>query len=241
MSGFLPIQTVELKAARSRFWLGGGLLVLCGVLTGCSSLMPHFGKTEAAAASDDTDRPENVYRRAATLPAGLKRVALLPVGTDESCWDLIEGRDALDPVLNAELIRTKKFEVVRATSEDLKVSSGSANWTGEEELPARFLESLQESYGCDAVFFCRLTTFHAYAPLAIGWRMKLVDVHTGQILWAGDELLDSSLPTVRDDARRYQKNREISTRASDGWVIENSPRRFGEYAAAQLLATLPAR
>jgi len=64
-----------------------------------------------------------------------------------------------------------------------------------EILPPDFLDSLQRVYGCDAVLFCELSTFRAYAPLAVGWRMKLVDVRTRQILWR--RTMSLTLETVR--------------------------------------------
>jgi hypothetical protein len=99
---------------------------------------------------------------------------------------------------------------------------------------------LQESVGCDAVLFCQLTAFRAYAPLAVGWRLKLVDVRSRQILWAGDEVFDAGQSTVKTGARRYQLE-HLHSLESGGWTMENSPRYFGQYTLACLLDTLPQR
>jgi len=107
-------------------------------------------------------------------------------------------------------------------------------------LPGEFFESLQRTYGCDAVLFCQLTVFQAYAPLAVGWRFKMVDVRTRQILWVADEVFDAGQRSVLNGARRYDLS-NFKSRESDGWGIRNSPRQFGQYAAARLLATLPDR
>jgi hypothetical protein len=32
--------------------------------------------------------------------------------------------------------------------------------------------------------FAELTAYRAHAPLAVGWRLKLVDACSGQIVWA---------------------------------------------------------
>jgi hypothetical protein len=141
-----------------------------------------------------------------------------------------------------ELIRTKKFEVVSVSPEILRRHTGRADWTGAEILPADFFSQLQREYGCDAVLFCQLTKFHAYAPLTIGWRMKLVDVHTRQIIWAADEVFDTKQPAVGAGAWLVQQERQLVTpEFNDEWAGLNSPSRFGRDSAARLLATLPER
>ena len=122
----------------------------------------------------------------------------------------------------------------------LRSRTGQSGWTGAEVLPADFFESLRRAYGCDAVLFCQLTVFRAYAPLAVGWRMKMVDTRTRQILWAADEVFDAGQPSVLNGARHYQLAEHRASEPDD-WGIRNSPRQFGQYAAAQLAARLPDR
>jgi hypothetical protein len=109
-------------------------------------------------------------------------------------------------------------------------------------MPKEFLDSLRGNYGCDAVLFCQLTTFRPYEPLAVGWRMRLVNAQTGQTLWAVDELLDAGQLSVSKGAAHYRPLELRSSNNDDGdWRLRNSPRQFGQYAAAQVLATLPSR
>jgi hypothetical protein len=103
--------------------------------------------------------------------------------------------------------------------------------------------------------------FHAYAPLATGWRMKLVDVATKKIIWAADVVFDASDPAVAKSAEQFQKqqqnvhgetkslfknlvrvaDRQPASALDDQWVMLNSPRHFGQFAAIKLLQTLPER
>jgi hypothetical protein len=211
-------------------------------------------------------RPENVFVYSGTLPADLKRVTVLPLACENERADLRDGCEVLDPILQSEIVRTKKFEVVPASPELLRQRTGRLTWTGAEALPRDFFNSLREAYGCDAVLFCQLTVFRASAPLAIGWRVKLVDAHTRQTLWAVDDIVDAGQPAVLNGLERYRRT-EVQTLSDDGekpfnqlldlplsyaevrsspanrekWLMRNSPRRFGQYAAAQLVATLPDR
>jgi hypothetical protein len=154
--------------------------------------------------------------------------------------ELVDGRDALEPIVRSELAKIRKFEILPVSSEMLSSRTGQASWSCEETLPHDLFSWLSEARGCDAVLFCRLTVFRGFAPLAVGWRMRLVDIRTHSTIWAGDELFDASQPAVQSGARHYQLSvRQNCAPVPDEWVIENSPRQFGQYATAQLLATLP--
>lgn len=209
-------------------------LVLCVLLSGCAANMPCDMPLGASY------HPANTFVLSATLPPTIKRVVVLPLVSDDQYENLTAGREALEPVLLAELAKTRRFEITHPSADCLRVCTGRSTWSGEEPLPASFFASLRETLGCDAVLFCRLTVFRGYAPLAIGWRMRLVDARTRDTLWAADEVFDAGQPAVRAGARRYQIA-ELRTPAGcpEEWIIRNSPRQFGQYAAARLLATLP--
>ena len=213
-----------------RAWLAT-LFFVCATLAGCATPARHAGVLTP------DYQPENIFTYS-HLPSNFQRVAVLPLACETPRADLPEGCAALNPVLLAELAKTKKFEVVAVDAERLRSRTGQSGWTGTEVLPADFFESLRRSYGCDAVLFCQLTVFHAYAPLAVGWRMKMVDTRTRQILWAADEVFDAGQPSVLSGARHYQLAEHRASEPDD-WGIRNSPRQFGQYAAAQLAARLP--
>jgi hypothetical protein len=206
-------------------------------------------------------KSQNVFISSSILPKDLKRVVVLPLTCERSRTDLSDGCEMLDPILQTELIKTKKFEVIPAGSEMLDNLTGRFGWTGAEVLPPDFFNSLEQTYGCDAVLFCQLTEFRAYAPLAVGWRMKLVDVHSQKIIWAADEVFDVGEPAVARGAEQFEKHqqhihgesvflfktllkladRQPLPALDDQWEILNSPRCFGQYSAVKLLQTLPER
>lgn len=187
-------------------------------------------------------RPDNVFAYPPALSANLQRVVVLPLTSDTPDADLRAGCEALQPILLEELVRVKKFEVVSADPEVLRQGSGRPAWTGGEELPADFLGSLKREYGCDGVLFCQLTVFRAYGPPVIGWRLKLVDVRTREILWAVDQVFDANDAVVAKSAWQFLLKRDKSIAADEGrWEALNSPRLFGRYTAAKILETLPQR
>jgi hypothetical protein len=185
-------------------------------------------------------RPGNVFVWNSALPANLRRIALLPMACEQNLQEMVEARDALEPIVSTELAKLHRFEITPISSEALEAKTGQTAWSCEEALPADLFAWLNDVRGCDAVLFCRLTVFRGYAPLAVGWRMRLVDLRTRATLWACDEVFDASQPSVQAGARRFQlAGKPAHTATPDAWVIQNSPRQFGEFAAAQLVGTLP--
>jgi hypothetical protein len=187
----------------------------------------------------------NVHRLAAKLPERLRRVAILPLSMEPGTSDLNKARESLEPILQSELDRLNVFEVIRITPEQMRQFSGRSEWSATDKLPQDFLSTLKNETGADGVMFCRLTRYHAYPPLAIGWSLKLVDATDAQIWWAADEMFDSADPRVVNSARRWQLDHQKFHKANpllaDSRTVLISPSRLGQYSAATLFATLPAR
>jgi hypothetical protein len=197
-------------------------------------------------------KPTNIYRASDVLPATVRRVALLPLTITRSAPDLESGVDALEPVLYSELEKSKHFEVIPVTREEMKQWTGEIGWRSDQQLPPDLLKRVSEMTGCDAVMFCQLTRYQPYQPLAVGWKFTLVDTHNvgtvapgdfrARILWSVDELMDAGDPSVTTGARAYytQHLRNDSALA-DASTMLSSPARFGQYSLSTLLATLPGR
>lgn len=223
-----------------------------GLLAACTALLAHAEAPRPKPLPKPVVTPDpsdNVFSLSPHLAADVRRVAVLPLVSEGSSSERVQGCETLGPILLAELVKTGRFEVVAVTPKHLQFQTGRSGWTGAEKLPVDFFDSLQRGSGCDAVLFCELTDYHAYPPLAVGWRLKLVDVRTHQILWAVDKLFDADLPDVSKDAHRQHPTswtalfdwNGTQDSARNDWFMDNSPRQFGQYTASKLLSTLPTR
>ncbi len=187
-------------------------------------------------------QPDNVFVVSEKLSAKTLRVAILPLASQNNHGNLPEGCETLTPIVLDQFVKTKRFEAITIDADKLRAATGRATWTGLEILPNNFMAYLQREYACDAVLFGEVTQFRAYAPLAIGWRFKLVDVRTGKVIWAVDETFDASNVKVAKAAQRFEHPKPLIPFLESGdWAVLNSPRRFGNYSVAALLATLPER
>ena len=190
----------------------------------------------------DEFRPDNIFAAPGKLSAKLLRVAVLPLASENTSGLLPEGCAALTPVVWDQAVKSKRCEAVTVDADKLRAATGRAAWTGGEVLPPDFFEFLRREYGCDAVLFGEVTAYRAYAPLAVGWRFKLVNAHTGQTIWAADEIFDAADKKVAKSAQRFEHPKPHFPLVESGdWAVLNSPRRFGGYSAAALLKTLPER
>ncbi len=225
------------RSARERLtrWLHrtglvAGFLVLCGGSTGCLTPQARCG---------DCKSP-NVFVWSPMLPPDVRRVGILPLTCEVQTLDHTEGREALQPILETELVKARRFEVVAISPEALETRTGRACWRQEENLPSDLFDWLKTSSGCDAVLFCHLTVFHPYPPVQIGWRMRLVDLRTRTTLWAADQVFEAHRqPLNVHDLYRRCYGLVLGSDSPDGWLLLNSPRRFGQYAAAQVFSSLP--
>jgi hypothetical protein len=216
------------------------LSVLLFLLVGCSSMTIAHGEV----IKGEDHRVSNVHRLAPKLPDRMRRVAMLPVSAEQAN-DMNVGRESLEPILQAEFDRLNVFEVIRITPDQMRHFTGKQDWSSNEKLPADFLTTIKQETGCDAILFSRLTRYHAYPPMAVGWNLKLVDATDGQVWWAVDEMFDLADPTVVASARRYQleheKYYEANPLLADSRTALVSPRRFAAYTVAVLFDTLPDR
>jgi hypothetical protein len=220
------------------------------LLTGCS-MLPRpvtFAKYQ----------PTNIFRKSDLLPPNVKRLAILPLTVSDSTTLLQNGAVVLQPALYTELEKTKRFEVIVVSPEQLRQWTGQTQWKSTEPLPADFFSRLRQNLGNDAVMFCELTSYQPYPPIAIGWKLTLVTTsdlrnadspastktrgENPEILWSADEVFNAGNPEVANAAQTYTEwNHRNEAPIADSSSIFSSPFRFGQYTLNALFQTLPAR
>ncbi|MCL5097773.1 MAG: hypothetical protein M1608_09675 [Candidatus Omnitrophica bacterium] len=206
------------------------------LLAGCSTgVMPRTALVSPF-------RPANVYCREACLPSNLRRVAVLPLTGNTVHYAIAGGIETLEPILNEELRKQNAFELVFVSREQLQILTGLTAVDTDRPLPAGFFKKLARAEGCDGVIIPQLTVYRPYPPLAVGWNIKLVECQASTIWWSVDEVFDAGSLPVAAAAESYSRA-ELNLPdplLADSSVL-SSPRRFGQYSAYAVVATLPVR
>src|SRR5580658_6068708 len=218
---------------------GVARLLLC---LGAAGLLCACDTPKIKLTPDVRYKPTNIYLKGPAMDPTVKRVAILPMTTLQPTEAFQAGVDSLQPLLHAELEKSKRFEMIVVTPEQLQNWTGQRVWRAEEQLPPDFFERIREETGCQAVFFDQLTRYQPYQPVAVGWKMTLVFNKEHQIYWMADEVFDAGDDGVANAARSYESDHIVTqSPLPDPNAILSSPSRFGQYTLHALLTTLPQR
>ena len=211
------------------------LMAAGGLLTGCSILE----RTDNGAYMGPFHAPSNTHLAPGGLPADLLRVAVMPLTPGRGNTPAERGVVKLQTVLTEELSRARLFEVITVTPHRLHGLFNERAIYADAALPFDFLPKLAKETGCQAVLFCELTTYRAYPPIGVGWKLHLFSLEDGQLIWATDEVFDAGQTTVNNSLRRHIRERQSSSiLAATELLVLNSPRELGRYSLGAIFSHL---
>ncbi|EDY82435.1 hypothetical protein VDG1235_2057 [Verrucomicrobiia bacterium DG1235] len=170
------------------------------------------------------------------FPEHLRRVALLPLYKGR--YDHID-MELIEENFTQELGKLNLFELVTVEPDRMNEIFGVERYSSVEILPTKLLSKLHEIYAIDGVMLIDVTFFNAYQPVGLGVRAKLLDGHSGQLVWAADETFDAANPAVSNAARKY-----FQTQSTTQYPLQqtqtslHSPIRFSKYVAYALFDTI---
>ncbi|MHC4640041.1 MAG: hypothetical protein ACYS32_00250 [Planctomycetota bacterium] len=101
------------------------------------------------------------------------------------------------------------------------------------------LNAIRKTLKCDAVLVGTITQFKPYPHMAIGLRMQLLDLRDGRLLWALEQIWDSSDKTTEyriDSYFQYQMRTGYAPLREQ--LIAISPLEFIKFVAYEVAATL---
>lgn len=202
-------------------------------LSGCGTV--HKVNSQYDTTIGKKRQTTNVYQKA-PLPVSLNRVALLPMykGSYEH-----HDFESIEENFRLELVKRSLFEVVNLTPEEMGMLFPEARYSSVEHLPTDLLTKLSAKYAIDGLLLLDVSYFKPYEPVGLGIRAKLLDGHTGEIIWAADEVFDASNPAVSNSARKYYKTESIiQYPLHNTQTILHSPNRFSKYVAHSLFSAI---
>jgi hypothetical protein len=166
---------------------------------------------------------------------GLKRVGLLPFQGEG--LDIDSARE-LQAAFATELSAGSDLEIVPLASADLEEVAKSEPFRRGSIKPATVL-ALARRYRLDGLFAGTVTEVRGYAPQRLCVDLDLVASETGVAIWSASAHLDASDERVRLGLEQWIRKSHGGTNANEGLEIYlMSPRRFAQFAAAQIAALL---
>ena len=195
-------------------------------------------KEEKVVAKAEPFIPTNIYP-VERLPLHFTRVVLLPCYHHDPDATILKF---CDQVFYQELAQERIFEIIQLSTDDLYNIFGYKRLPSTGKLPANFLKIIENYTGANGILFVDLDSYKPFRPMSLGVRSKLVDLKTGEFMWAIDETFDTGHASVVVGASQFQEVAQVRALSdrTNGSVL-HSPRNFTKYVASTIFSTLPKR
>ncbi|MHC4132008.1 MAG: hypothetical protein ACYSSP_11215 [Planctomycetota bacterium] len=101
------------------------------------------------------------------------------------------------------------------------------------------LADIKKALKCDAIIFGTVTDYHPYPHMTMGLSLKLIDLRDGQLVWAVEEIWDTS-----DKRTEYRIERYFNMNTRSGLMpihkelMAISPIKFQKFVAYEIAETL---
>lgn len=101
------------------------------------------------------------------------------------------------------------------------------------------LTAIRKTLKCDAVLIGTISQFKPYPHMAIGLRLKLVDLRDGQLLWALEQIWDNSDKTTEYRIKNYfQYQKRLGFAPLREQLVTVSPLEFIKFVAYEVAETI---
>ena len=182
----------RLRAASRKSW-GIILLLLVVVLSGC--------RTHSASVPVSNYYYLNPNNKLNTIG----RVAIVELDNDSSYPQI--STDVTQALYHA-LQKRQVFGLTVVRQHDPSWRSLQLDWDSTYTLEQ--LLAIREALKCDGVLHGTVTEFRPYPHMAVGLRMKLLDLRDGQLQWALEQVWDSADKTTEKRIKSYFKSEKRS-------------------------------
>jgi hypothetical protein len=102
--------------------------------------------------------------------------------------------------------------------------------------PEQLLE-MRKALKCDAVLTGAITQYEPYPHMSIGLRLRLIDMRSGGLLWAIEQVWDSADRSVSHRIKQHLKSQEGMGSGNEELVVM-SPLRFLKFVGGEIAWTL---
>jgi hypothetical protein len=198
------------------------LLLLAALLSGCAA---HRASTKAA---------DYYYLNPNKKLTAVGRVAIVELEND-STYPQVSG-DVTGALFQA-LQKKQVFGLTVVHRDD--PSWRSLQLDGDSTYTLDQILAIRKTLKCDGVLLGTITEFGPYPHMAIGLRLKLLDLRDGELLWALEQVWDSADKTTEKRTKDYFKSEKRSGFAPlHEQLAAVSPLEFIKFVSYEVAATL---
>lgn len=102
------------------------------------------------------------------------------------------------------------------------------------------LDSIRQSVKADAIVFGTIKRYNSYPHMLMALHLKMVNVHNGELIWAIEEVWDSTDKNVELRMKRFFSDEMRTGYQPMNWeVLITSPRAFNKFVIYEVISTLP--
>ena len=110
---------------------------------------------------------------------------------------------------------------------------------GDSTFDLNEILTIRETLKCDGLLIGTITEFRPYPHMAIGLRLKLLDLTDGQLIWALEQVWDSTDKITQERIKSYYKSRKGSGHAPlHEQLASMSPLEFIKFVSYEVAETL---
>lgn len=149
--------------------------------------------------------PHSYYRSPDKDVQTIGRVALIEVKNPSMVYFVSAD---VSEVLFQEIQKKQIFGITYIPKDDdqllrLQMETDS-NYSFEQ------LELMQKTFKCDAVLTGTITEYKPYPHMILGLRLRLIDLSDGQLLWAMEQVWDTTDKTTRNRIEAFYSPKRVS-------------------------------
>ncbi|MBN1974883.1 MAG: hypothetical protein JW787_14680 [Sedimentisphaerales bacterium] len=101
------------------------------------------------------------------------------------------------------------------------------------------MAAIRQTLKCDGVLIGTITEFKPYPHMAAGLRLKLIDLTQGELLWALEQVWNSSDKITEQKIKKYlNETKSSSLKNSNERITSMSPLEFIKYVSFEVAQTL---
>jgi hypothetical protein len=164
----------------------------------------------------------------------LGRVALVQMNSDSESPEIAA---ALTDALFVEIQKKQVFGVMVVRQDDPAWRDLQENLDSLQGL--RQLEPVRVALGCNGLLVGTVTRYQPYPHMIVGLRLKLLDLTDGQLLWATEQVWDSSDRTIQKRIQVYSREgRKAGQPSLREELVVVSPLSFSKFVAYEVAGTL---